>query len=75
MPGPHATQLAVAVGELLPNLESRDTAKLYTLSGPSEYEFVIFLSDDETSVLGCLKTVSKLAVSSERWEELWQGAV
>ena len=75
MPSPHAARLAAAVAELLPILESRGIAKLYTLSGPGEYEFVIFLSDDEALVLGCLKTVSKLAVSPGRWEELWQGAV
>jgi hypothetical protein len=74
MSGAHAAQLADAVAELLPNLDSRDVAKLYTISGPSEYEFVVFLSDDATFVLGCLKTVSQLAVSPERWEALW-GAV
>ena len=75
MPGSHAAQLAESIAELLPNLETAKVVKMTLLSGPAEHEFAIFLSESAFQVLGCLKVVSKLDVSSERWEELWQGTV
>jgi hypothetical protein len=35
----------------------------------------LFFSDSNSKVLGCIKGVSKLEVSRERWEDLWQGSV
>jgi hypothetical protein len=74
-PSAHAAQLAEGVSELLPNLTNAKVAKVAILSGPAEFDFAIFLSESGSEALGCLKTVSKLGVSNERWEQLWQGAV
>jgi hypothetical protein len=74
-PGSHAAQFAQGVSELIANLASAKVAKMTVLSGPAEHDFAIFLSESGSEVLGCLKTVSKLRVSSERLEQLWQGAV
>ncbi len=36
-----------------------------------EHEFLVFLADSDEQPLGCLKTVSKLEVTAERWAALW----
>ena len=75
LPGPHAAQLAAAVGELLANIRSNPdiTASWYKICGGAEHRFLLLVTDSNL-ILGCLRTVSKLEVSSERWEEIWQGA-
>jgi hypothetical protein len=75
LPGPHAAQLAKAIGELLANIRSNPdiTASWLRIHGSAEHHFLLLVSDSH-QVLGCLRTVSQLDVSSERWEEIWQGA-
>jgi len=74
-PGAHPAQLAEGVSELLRNLTNANVVKMTILSGPAEFDFAIFLSESGSEALGCLKTVSELGVSNERWEQLWQGTV
>lgn len=74
-PGSHAAQLAQSVSELVSNLANTKVAKMTVLSGATEHDFAIFLSESGFEVFGCLKTVSRFGVSNERWEQLWQGAV
>ena len=73
--GPHAAQLATAIGELLANIRSNPdiTASWLEIHGGVEHRFLLLVSDNH-QILGCLRTVSKLDVTSERWEEIWQGA-
>jgi hypothetical protein len=75
LPGPHASRLADSIAECVPTLSSSDITKVGSLHGPAEHGFVIFLSGSGSEVLGCLKVISKLEVTPERWEEVWQGAV
>jgi hypothetical protein len=75
LPGPHAAQLAASVGELLSNIRSNPDvrASWCEICGGAEHHFLLLVTDSNL-ILGCLRTVSKLDVSSERWEEIWQGA-
>ena len=72
----HAQQLATATLEFVEALRSAsDNATLGTVGinpEDAEYEFLVFLLEGSfPRVLGCLKTVSQLDVSLERWAELW----
>ena len=76
MSSEHAQRLAAATSEFLSNLE-RHRAKAgrwITIAGSGEVQFNI-LRLEEGQLLGCLPIVSKLAVSSERWAEVWAGDV
>jgi Flp pilus assembly CpaE family ATPase len=73
--GAHAAQLAAATSELLANLSDAAIVYIASLDGPAEHRYLIFLSESQSQVIGCLKVVSKLGVTNERWEELWQSTV
>jgi hypothetical protein len=45
------------------------------LTGPAEHMFILIRSSNPSRLLGCLKVVSKLDVSPERWTELWRADV
>ncbi len=45
-------------------------AELVAKSG-GEHSFTIFFAGDDGRPLGCLRVVSKLDVTPERWAELW----
>ena len=72
---PHPMQLAASLEEFLGNLERAETsdALCFEVGTPLEHDFIVFVSADSGAVLGCLKTVSKTAVSPLRWRELWGG--
>ena len=69
----HPKQLANSVEEFLRNLEraGRAQAVCYEIETPVEFKIIVFVSAEKRDVLGCLKTVSKIAVSPERWREIW----
>ena len=72
-PGKYAAELASSVQEFCTNLNKIGSEKVINVTiSPigKEYQFQIFLSSS-MKVLGCLKTVSQLSVSTERWEALW----
>lgn len=71
----HAVQLAVSTEEFVANLREQGGASgmWFTVSGPAEHEFVVFCSASGKP-LGCMRTVSQLRVSQDRWNELWSEA-
>lgn len=71
----HAVQLAASTEEFVANLREQGGASgmWFTVSGPAEHEFVVFCSSSGKP-LGCMRTVSQLRVSQERWSELWSEA-
>lgn len=68
----HATQLADSVEEFVRNLRNELAAsgRWVQVTGPDEVEYSIFCSESG-EVLGCMRTMSLLRVSPERWAELW----
>jgi len=68
----HATQLAESMDEFIANLNQfrHSSHYFFTISGPEEHEFYVFCSESNEP-LGCLRTVSELRVSAERWNEIW----
>jgi hypothetical protein len=70
---PHANQLSVSVRELLTNLEEVEgvPVSFCEVSTKHEHSFSLFVSIDTGKILGCFKTVSRLDVGPERWEEIW----
>jgi hypothetical protein len=73
----HASQLAVTVAELLANIAPHLSKSCYwhTIHGQDEHTFQVVSLESNGHVVGCLRTVGKQAVSSYRWQELWQGEV
>ena len=71
--GPHAQQLVVAVGELLAGIRSyaSKSGRWVEIRGDAEHHFALFLIDSD--VVGCIRVVSKLDVTDDRWKSLWQG--
>ena len=72
IPSRHARQLAASTEEFVANLNERrsSSGNWFNISGPEEQEFLVFCSAlDEP--LACLRTVSQLRVSPERWSAIW----
>jgi len=69
----HAIQLRESVNELVISLKEQNPRKcvFYHFTGPEEFDYQVIVDTERNSVLGILKTVSKLEVSDERWAELW----
>ncbi len=70
---PHAKQLREASSELLQRLEGAGTVRSITMIGPAEYQFLLFIDAEASSVIGCIRTISKLDVDADRWESIWRG--
>jgi hypothetical protein len=72
----HAHQLAVSTEEFVINLRKHAEAYgiWFSVTVEAEYEFAICCEAVSGEPLGCLRTVSQLKVSAERWRELWAGA-
>jgi hypothetical protein len=68
MSSAHATQLAESMDEFIANLNRFRHPSHYFFT--EEHEFDVFCSESNEP-LGCLRTVSKLRVSAERWNEIW----
>jgi hypothetical protein len=68
----HAQQLAGSTKEFVTCLATigEERAQIITINPDEEVSFLIFLLSSG-KLLGCLKTISKLAVTEERWEQLW----
>lgn len=71
---PHSRALANSTEELILNLRAHEgaTGIWISLRGDAEHHFAVFCLTGSTQPLGCLRLVSKLEVSSERWKELWE---
>jgi hypothetical protein len=72
MPSEHAHRLAEATSEFVSNLQRYrpGTGQWLEVQGNQEAHYLIFRLEDGR-VLACLPAVSRLAVSPERWAELW----
>ena len=72
---PHALQLATSTEEFVANLRQRTeaTGTWFTVSGPAEHEFLVFCTASG-QLIGCMRTVSQLRVTQERWNALWAEA-
>ena len=73
VPSAHAAQLAKSTEEFVKHLRVRSnesSGTWFAITGPAEHEFSVFCSS-LGEPLGCLRTVSRLRVSAERWVELW----
>jgi len=73
-PGAHAAQLAESVAEFVKGLEGAADVQFLTISSAAEHDFIVFFADSGTRAIGCLRTVSQLNVSPDRWTELWRHA-
>ena len=73
-PGAHAAQLAISTAELVEELAKARDVKIIQISGPAEHDFLVYLADGGARVIGCLRTISALRVTPDRWDELWRGA-
>jgi hypothetical protein len=73
LPGSHADRLAEATSELVSNLKLRlsEAGHWSTIKGDQELHFLVFRTEGDGKVIGCLPVVSKLDVSAGRWRELW----
>lgn len=67
----HACQLVVSIKEFCKRMQGAHSVTFLTLKPPAEHEFLIFWCPADDSLVGCQKTVSQLAVSAQRWLELW----
>ena len=69
----HATQLAKATDAFLRNLSHHINGKLsyVSTSTNNEHHYLIFITKTE-NIVGVLKVISQLDVSSKRWSEIWQ---
>jgi hypothetical protein len=72
--GSHAGQLAKSLAELVKSLADAKGVQLVQITGTAEHDFQVFLTDEGTRVIGCLRTISALHVSPDRWTELWRDA-
>ncbi|MEY4530023.1 MAG: hypothetical protein RLZZ156_744 [Deinococcota bacterium] len=70
----HATQLAYSVKEFVENLEQckTKTGNWIRVQGQAEYSFSIFCLSKNEKPIGCMKIVSKLEVTPERWGKIWE---
>ena len=69
----HARHLLASVEELVSSLTTRrpdEPIRFVAFPAEDQSEFVLFIAGDK-DVIGCIRTVSKLNVSPERWTELW----
>jgi len=68
----HAAQLAQSVSELVEQLQFHPTGSVdfVQVQGNAEHMFDVFVHEDG-SLLSCLRVVSQLDVSADRWRELW----
>ncbi len=71
--GAHAAQLTRSTKELVDRLSGIERVKVAFVRGSGEHEFLVFRDPDAVASIGVLRVASKLAVSSERWEQLWSG--
>jgi hypothetical protein len=73
LPSNHASQLAAGIGEFLDGLRlhSQGFGRWFTICGEAEYHFLVFVLAEPERAIGCLRTISQLEVSGERWKELW----
>ena len=71
--GAHAAQLARSTAELVDRLSDIERVEVAFVRGNAEYEFLVFSDPEANTPVGVLRVVSKLAVPSERWEQLWSG--
>lgn len=71
--GSHANRLAAATWEFVANLKLRlsEAGRWSTIKGDQELHFLVFRTEGDGKVIGCLPVVGKLDVSAERWLELW----
>ncbi len=72
--GGHAAQLRTSVSELLAGLATRQSETFHVVHiphPPAEHKFLVFVSNADGQPVGCFRTVSQLAVSPQRWDELW----
>ncbi len=69
-----AAKLANSVAELVNGLDGAESAQIVTISGPAEHDFQVFLANNGARVVGCLRVVSALRVSPDRWTEWWRHA-
>jgi hypothetical protein len=69
----HARRLAASVAEFVNRLRQHasERAFVYSIQGKAEHHFVVFRLDGRNDVLGCMRVVSQLGVSPERWMEYW----
>ncbi|GAB2524650.1 hypothetical protein [Lysobacter humi (ex Lee et al. 2017)] len=74
--GQHALQLACGVEELLANIPKANSqwGHWITIDGGGVHHFNVLLCGISGSPIGCLRVVSKSAVSESDWIELWQSA-
>ena len=72
-PGEHASGLAASVEELLASLRMAPecSAHWVFIRSNAEHHFLVLVTEKD-QVLGCMRVVSQLDVSSQRWQELWQ---
>ena len=69
----HAAQLRDSVNELCDNLRRADAENLFFTSvKQGEVNYTLFTDKETGCVLGCLKTISQLKVSPEKWNEIWK---
>ena len=71
--GAHAAQLARSTEELVDRLGEIERVEMAFVRGVAEHEFWVFSDPDAIAPVGILRVVGKLAVASERWEQLWSG--
>ena len=71
--GAHAAQLARSTEELVSRLGEIERVEVAFVRGSAEHEFLVFCDPDAHAPVGVLRVVGKLAVTSERWEQLWSG--
>jgi hypothetical protein len=73
--GPHAEQLRASTTEFVANLGNVTGAEIGWIRGPGPHQYLVVLSGPPTRVIGCMRVVSKLDVSEQAWDGLWNRAV
>ena len=67
----HAQQLLTSTKEFCKRMQGPHSVTFLTLKPPAEHEFLIFWCPADDSLVGCQRTISRTAVSAQRWHELW----
>lgn len=70
---PHPRALADSTKEFALSLRAHEgaTGSWVLLRGDAEHHFAVFCLAGSAQPIGCLRLISKLDVSPERWNELW----
>lgn len=73
----HGKQLSISVTEFHKNLEKHHdkNGTFISISTTEEYEYKLFVLQGSNHLIGCMKTISQLEVSPERWAEIWEQGV